>query len=81
MSNIYDLLPLNGQKSFYGKAKIHLEENGDKTLYSYNTKILTIKASGEKIRFYAGWTQTTGKHIKAFADLNKAQFLSLPLEA
>lgn len=81
MGTFYDLTPVKNQKSFYGKAKIYLEENGDKTLYSYETKILTVKANGEKIRFYDGWTQTTGKHIAAFCSLNKKQFLSLPLEA
>ena len=78
---IYDLLPLNGQKSFYGKAKVILQNNGDKILVSYNTEILKITSDGQKIRLWDGWSTTPGKHIAAFCGLNKKAFLALPLEA
>ena len=74
---IYDLNPTKSHKSFYGKAKIYEDENGNKTLYSYGTKILTITASGEFIKHWHGWTYTTGRHIAAFCGLNKKEFEAL----
>ena len=37
---IYELKPTNSQKSFYGKAIIQVDDNGNETLYSYNTPII-----------------------------------------
>jgi hypothetical protein len=74
----YELKPTNGIKSFGGKAEVLLEKNGDKTLFSYGTAIMTIKKVGEKIRHYDGWTTTTGKHIISFSGENKKEFLSIP---
>ena len=74
---IYELLPTNGQKSFYGKARVEIDENGNKTLYSYDTKILTITAEGEYLKHWNDWSATTGKHIKAFCGLNKKEFLKI----
>ena len=73
----YELTPTNGQKSFYGKTFVEIEEDGTEILYSYNTPIIKRLKSGELIKLYDGWTQTTGKHIKAFCGLNKAGFMSL----
>ena len=39
MMKIYDLIPKNGRKSFYGKAKIYITGEVE-TLYSYNTPIV-----------------------------------------
>ena len=74
----YELKPSQNQNqiSFYGKAKVIIE-NGCKTLYSYDTKIMTIKGN-RMFRHYDGWTQTTGKHIFAFCGLRKKEFLNLP---
>ena len=80
MGTFYELTPVDNQKSFYGKAKVFIDDNGDKTLYSYETKILTVKANGEKIRFWDDWSATTGKHIAAFCGINKKIYMSLPLE-
>lgn len=74
---IYELTPTNGQKSFGGKAKIIIEENGTETLYSYDTPIIKRLVNGELVKLYDGWTQTTGKHIKAFCGLNKAEYMNL----
>lgn len=38
---IYELRPVDGRKSFYGKALVHLDVDGSETLYSYGTRILT----------------------------------------
>lgn len=77
---IYDLSPTDGRKSFYGKAKVYIMENGDSVLYSYNIRILTLTAAGEIRKHWNGWTQTTGRHIAAFTGLNKKQFEALKME-
>lgn len=74
---IYELAPTNGQKSFYGKAIVKVEDDGTEILESYRTPIIKKTASGELIRLYDEWTQTTGKHIKAFCGLNKKEYMSL----
>lgn len=74
---IYDFIPTDGRKSFYGKAQVIQDATGE-TLYSYNTPIIKRDASGNLSRLYAGWSQTTGRHIKAFCGLDKAGFMALP---
>ena len=78
---MYELIPLNGQKSFNGKAKVVINENGEETLYSYNTAIMSKYLFGKvwlyKRLYFDKWTQTTGKHIAAFCGLNKEQFEAL----
>lgn len=76
---VYELKPSNGQKSFYGKAQVELNEHGMRTLYSYGTKIMSIDRYGEMARFWDGWTATTGKHIKAFSGLDKKGYSNLYL--
>ena len=74
---IYELAPMDGVKSFYGKAKVFIDNNGTETLYSYDTPIISRSTSGELKRLWHGWSATTGRHIKAFCGLNKAAFLAL----
>lgn len=76
----YELIPTTGQKSFYGKAIVVADNNGNETLYSYNTPIIKRDKSGNLERLYAGWSQTTGKHVKAFCGLDKKGFFALPHE-
>ena len=86
----YELKPRqNEQKSFYGKAVVYQDNRGNKTLYSYGVKIMSISPAGVKTRYWnghihddggdLGWSRTTGRHIKAFSGLNKAEYLSLPM--
>lgn len=77
---LYELEPDNGQKSFYGKAMIGVESDNTKTLFSYETPIVKRLPDGTLIRLWDDWSQTTGKHIKAFCGLNKTQYLALPTE-
>ena len=77
---VYELRPTDGRQSFYGKALVQVEENGEKILYSYLTKICSKDKNGKIKRCYDGWTQTTGRHIKAFCGLNKKEFEALPIE-
>ena len=73
----YELKPTDGRKSFYGKAVVTIDEDGTETLSSYNTPIIKRTVSGELVKLWDGWTSTTGRHIKAFCGLNKAQYMSL----
>lgn len=74
---MYELRPIDGRKSFYGKAVVEVDASGE-TLYSYNTPIIKRTAAGELVRLWAGWSATTGRHIAAFCGLNKAGFMALP---
>lgn len=74
---MYELKPIDGRKSFYGKAVVEVDASGE-TLYSYNTPIIKRTAAGELVRLWAGWSATTGRHIAAFCGLNKAGFMTLP---
>lgn len=74
--------PEQHQKSFYGKAFILMDDKTmTTTLFSYDTKIMTKYQDGHYERHYErhydNWTQTTGKHIKAFSGMSKAEFLKL----
>lgn len=73
----YELKPTDGRKSFYGKAVVMVEDNGTETLFSYGTPILKRLVSGELVKLWDGWTATTGRHIKAFCGLSKAEYMSL----
>lgn len=76
----YDLKPVDGRKSFYGKAVVEIDNAGNETLYSYNTPIIKRLASGELVRLWSGWSLTTGRHIFSFCGLNKDQFMALEHE-
>lgn len=80
MYKSYELKPVSGQKSFWGKAFVKVDSRGNETLFSYGTKILKKRANGDLIRFWGGWSATTQKHINAFCGLNKAGFLALPVK-
>jgi len=74
---VYELTPTDGRKSFYGKAKVIIDEAGNETLYSYDTPIIKRTAAGELVKLWEGWTATTGRHINAFCGLNKAAYMAL----
>ena len=75
---MHELHPTDARKSFYDKALIQ-EDHGSATLYSYGTPIVKRDINGRLTRSYFGeWTLTTGRHIKAFCGLNKAEFEALP---
>ena len=82
MLKTYELIPTpeQNQKSFYGKARVQIDNKGTAFLYSYNTLILSKDIDSNYIRYWDGWSQTTGKHIRAFSGLNKKQFLNLKME-
>lgn len=75
---IYELTPTNNQTSFYGKAKVVVDDDGTETLLSYDTPIIRRTAGGKLKRlWFDDWTATTGRHIKSFCGLNKKQLMEL----
>lgn len=74
---VYNLVPNDSHKSFYGKALVQVEDDGTKVLYSYGTKIISKAPDGSLKRFWYGWSATTGRHIKAFCGLSKAEYQAL----
>ena len=75
----YELEPRNGQKSFYGKAKVFIDKDNNEYLYSYGTLII-YKKDGKFHRMWNNWTPTTGNHIKSYCGMNKQEFLKLKYE-
>ena len=75
----YELTPSDGRKSFYGKAKVAIF-HGRRILKSYDTVVAWIDCGGRLHRTWAGWTATTGRHVRAFAGINKAAWDKLPVE-
>lgn len=74
---MYELIPDNGRKSFYGKAKVVIDDNGNETLYSYGTPIIKRDTNGKLTKLWSGWSNTTGIHIKAFCGLDKKAYVNL----
>jgi hypothetical protein len=75
---IYDLPPAGGAKSFYGKAKVIINDDKSEVLVSYETPVLRKTPEGYYVRLTDRWSATTGRHIKAYSGLNKDYFFSLP---
>ena len=76
---MYELTPIDGHKSFYGKAKVVVADDGTETLYSYDTPIMKRTANGEFIRMWEGWSATTGRQIAAFCGMTRSTFMKLPV--
>lgn len=75
---LYELKPIDGRKSFYGKAVVMIDGTTE-TLLSYNTPIVRRDTTtGALTRLWCGWSATTGRHIAAFCGMNKAAFTALP---
>lgn len=77
-TEMYELTPTNGRKSFYGKAKV-VVKNGWRYLRSYETIMGGIDPNGTMHRYSDYHTMTTGSHVKSFFDDVKS-FWKLPVE-
>ncbi len=78
----YDLIPTNGRKSFYGKARVEIADDGAETLISYHSRIIRRNADGSYVRlFEETLTHTTATHVKSFCGMNKKEFEKLPVVA
>ena len=53
------------RQSFYGKAKIYEDEEGNKYLMSYNTIVSKCDKNGN-IEHFGKYSQTTTRHQKEF---------------
>ena len=67
---MFELIPNNGRKSFYGKAKVIDNENGIVSLLSYNTIVCSIDTKTRQFfRHWSGHSMTTTAHINSFRNL------------
>lgn len=81
----FDLRPIDGRKSFYGKAIVFDDtENHTAYLFSYGTIVATYNYNAMIFRrIWPGYSVTTMRHINAFRQyfglhlLNKAQWSGL----
>lgn len=64
---IVQLQPVDGRKSFYGKAYVEEYSDRTKVLYSYNTPVAAYK-NGILYRLWEGYSATTMRHVKAFTE-------------
>lgn len=63
----YELTPVDGRKSFYGKAVVIEKDNGENVLQSYNTEVCKVTNNGEFVRLWGGgYSATTMRHINSF---------------
>ena len=70
---IFDLTAkYDSRKSFYGKAKVLIFDDGTIQLQSYDTIVGEIR-EGKYYQLWDGKSQTTTRHIKEF----KKQFLEV----
>ena len=77
---VCELVCTDGRKSFYGKAYVEIDQEGNETLFSYGTPIIKRAANGQLTRLWAGYSATTGRHIRAFCDLTKNEFTNMKVE-
>lgn len=84
---VYDLPVMQGrEKSFYGKAKVIEEDNGEKVLQSYNTRVCKITSGGKFVKMWSGYSVTTMRHINSFLSFcgidggGKSWWDALPVE-
>lgn len=66
VESVRDLLPSRGQKSFYGKAKVVTDTEGNTYLQSYATLVCYIDRDNNLHRLWDGESRTTMNHIDAF---------------
>lgn len=64
----FKLNPVDGQKSFYGKAVVEEYSDGLKRLISYDTIVAEIDVDGNFRKIWNGFSTTTMKHINAFIE-------------
>lgn len=66
----FDLRPIDGHKSFYGKAHVVLDtEDNTAYLFSYDTIVCTYNANSKVFRrIWNGYSATTMRHVNAFRD-------------
>ena len=76
---VYELIPNDGHKSFYGKAVV-ICTGSCRILISYRTAVAYFDAAENFHRLWPGWSATTGRHVRAFGGPGKAEWDRLPCE-
>ena len=66
---ILDLKPLNGQKSFGGKAQIIIMNSNIIQLRSFETIVAEYNTKEDVINVFDWFSMTTAKHINSFLEL------------
>ena len=61
------------------QAFIWTDEDGVRTLVSYETPVLRVFPDGTMVRLWTGSTHTTWKHIRKAFGLSADQYRALPL--
>lgn len=61
----FELTPINGRRSFNGKAKV-VETEGVCRLLSYDTHVATYDSRTNKMKVFGYYSATTLTHINAF---------------
>ena len=79
------LNPTGQQKSFGGKAHWYTMDDGTRVLVSYETEVAAV-SGGVLYRLWGGYSDTTKRHVQAFADMcgvsfggSKAAWEALPV--
>ena len=69
MPNEYELTPqYDGRESFYRKARVRVDDDGNKFLISYGTPVMYWDAKTKNLhRLWDGWSSTTGRHVTEFS--------------
>ena len=69
MPREYELIPkYDARASFYGKARVRVDDHGNKFLFSYNVPVMWWDAKNMSLhRLWDGWSSTTGRHVKEFS--------------
>ena len=69
MPREYELMPqYDARKSFYGKARVRVDDDGNKFLFSYGKPVMWWDAKTKNLhRLWDGWSSTTGRHIAEFS--------------
>lgn len=62
----FELPCLDWRKSFYGKARVIVSDDGARTLQSYNTAVCKLDANGHFVRLWSGYSATTMRHVNSF---------------
>ena len=83
VKNVYELHPMDGRKSFYGKAIVYEMKNCSRILYSYGVPVLRIDVNDKLHRLWDSWSLTTGRHVYAFTSgkITKKEWDKMPVES
>lgn len=78
-TDIKELKPKNGRKSFYGTAYVMTDTYGYKILRSYDTDIIAMAPDGSlvPIAHPDKISKTTATHLNSFCQLHKRDYVKL----